>query len=144
MIQRGRKSAAAQSVTVVDGGFKKRPEPPADLTERQASIWREVVASEPTQFFDTAATRTLLTDYCRHCETAEILTNLINTFKPEWIRAEEGAHRLNGLLKMRERETRAAVSMATKLRITNQSRYENRGAFTASRNTVKGPKPWEG
>jgi hypothetical protein len=127
-VKRGRKSTA--ELAVVQGSFGNRPEPPSELNEDEAAAWREVVGSEPADFFSTAALRGLLVDYCRHRGTAEMLNGLIASFKQE-------------LLKMRESETRAAASMATKLRLTNQSRYTPQAASTASRGTAKGFKPWE-
>ena len=71
------------------------------------------------------------------------MSEVISTFKPEWLKSEEGAKRYHGLLRMRELETRAALSCATKLRLTNQSRYTPQAANTASKNMATAPKPWE-
>lgn len=142
MRQRGRKSAAAEAV-VVTGNFGRRPEPANDLTDRQSAIWRETVASEHADFFQTGALRGLLADYCRHREAAEKISQVIDTFKPEWLKNDEGAKRYHGLLKMRDLETRASAGLATKLRLTNQSRYTALSAATAGRNAAKGARPWE-
>ncbi len=142
MATRGRKSAAALS-TVVAGNFGKRPDPPPELTDEQASIWRETVASEAAEFFATAALRSMLADYCRHRASAAVVSEIIDTFKPDWLKAAEGAKRYYGLLKMREAETRAAASLATKLRLTNQSRYTPQAAATANKNAARGMRPWE-
>lgn len=142
MAKRGPKSAAELSV-VVAGNFGNRPEPPAELTEDQAAIWRETVASEAAEFFNTAALRSMLADYCRHRASANVVSEVVDTFKPEWLKAAEGAKRYHGLLRMREAETRAAASLATKLRLTNQSRYTPQAAATASKHAARGLKPWE-
>jgi hypothetical protein len=141
-MKRGRKSSAETAV-VITGSFGNRPEPSSDLTDRQAEIWREVVASEAADFFSTAAARNMLMDYCRHRESLEGISAIIGTFQPEWLKNSEGAKRYHSLLRMRELETRAATSLATKLRLTNQSRYTPQAASTASRNAAKGLKPWE-
>lgn len=125
------------------GNFGSRPDPLQELTAEQAAIWRETVASEAADFFGTAALRSMLADYCRHRASAAVVSEVIDTFKPEWLKAAEGAKRYYGLLKMREAETRAAASLATKLRLTNQSRYTPQAAATASKNATKGYKPWE-
>ncbi|WP_210526926.1 hypothetical protein [Rubellimicrobium arenae] len=143
MAQRGRTSADAASVEVIAGGFGQRPEPPADLNTEEASIWRETVSGEPVDFFSTPALRALLTDYCRHRASADAISEVIGVFKPDWLKSSEGAKRYHGLLKMRDLETRAAADKATKLRLTNQSRYTPLSAATASRNAAKGVKPWE-
>jgi hypothetical protein len=141
MRQRGRKSAAELAV-VVQGEFGRRPEPPDYLTERQAEIWRETTASEPIDFFATAALRGLLADYCRHRQAAEDVSAIIDSFKPEWLRNSEGVKRYRDLVHIREIETRAAMNMARSLRLTNQSRYMPRGAARAGLN-ASGPKPWD-
>lgn len=138
---RGRKSAA--ELSVVKGAFGQRPDPPADLTEDQARIWTEIVASEPANFFNTAALRALLADYCRHRAASEMISGVINTFKADWLKTAEGAKRYHDLLKMRDLESRGAITAATKLRLTNQSRYTPQAAGTASRNAPRAPRPWE-
>lgn len=143
MGQRGRKSSAAAEVSVVSGNFGKRPEPPAELSDAEAAIWRETVASEAADFFGTAALRGMLSDYCRHRASADKVSEVINVFRAEWLKNADGAKRYHGLLKMRDLETRAAADKATKLRLTNQSRYTPQAASTASRGTAKGMKPWE-
>lgn len=128
---------------VVVGNFGKRPEPPKDMSDEEAAIWRETVGSEAVDFFNTAALRSLLSDYCRHRASADKVSEIINVFEADWLKNAEGAKRYHGLLKMRDLETRAAADKATKLRLTNQSRYTPQAASTAARNTAKGPKPWE-
>lgn len=138
---RGRKSAAA--ATVVQGNFGQRPDPPAELTAGASEIWRRTVASEAVEFFKTAALQSLLADYCRHSEAADILGSQIDAFDPEWFKTEDGLKRYDMLTKMRERETRSAADKATKLRLTNQSRYTPRAAEHAGRNHSVAKKPWE-
>ena len=142
MAKRGPKSAAELAlVTSISRG--ERPSPPDELTERQADIWRETVATEPVNLFCTAVLKGMLGDYCRHKEAAELVSGVISTFKPEWLKNSDGAKRYKELLSMRDQETRAAVGIATKLRLTNQSRYTPQAAATASRNAAIGSKPWE-
>ena len=143
MGQRGRKSSAAAEVSVVSGNFGKRPEPPVELSEAEAQIWRETVSSEAADFFGTAALRGMLSDYCRHRASADKVSEIINVFQAEWLKSTEGAKRYHGLLKMRDLETRAAADKATKLRLTNQSRYTPQAAATASKSAGRGIKPWE-
>lgn len=142
MAKRGRPSAA-ESVVVIEGKFGARPDPAADMTPRQQAIWRETTASEPADFFGTAALRGLLADYCRHREAAENVSGVINSFQPEWLKSADGAKRYHALLKMRDLETRAAAGIATKLRLTNQSRYTPQAAATAARSAAKGARPWD-
>lgn len=141
MRQRGRKRPGA---VVIEGGFARRPEPPEDLTERQAAIWRDVTSSEALEFFATGATRGLLADYCRRREAAEGISQIINSFRLEWLKTGEGVLRYKQLLQMRDLEIRGATSLATKLRLSNQSRYTTlRAATTARAELAKVAKPWE-
>ena len=145
MIQRGKKSAAAGvAPRVIDGGFRARPDPPDDLTARQAELWRLVVASEAPDFFASAALKGLLSDYCRRREAAELVSEIINQFRPDWLKSGDGARRYALLLRMRDVEVKGVASLATKLRLTNQSRYRNERAERAARDErVKVAKPWD-
>src|SRR5262249_56322084 len=91
---------------VIDGDFGKAklPEPPETLNEEQAAIWNAVVASEPPEFFNTDALRAMLHDYCQRRGAARTLGLVINAFKPEWIRSEEGSRRYARLLKIGDLE----------------------------------------
>lgn len=95
----------------------KRPKPIDGLTERQSEIWQETVLSEGEDHFSKSALQSMLADYCRHRETAENITAVLNDFKPEWLKSAAGAKRYKELLKMREPETRASASLAEKLNI---------------------------
>lgn len=143
MAQRGRKSAAAIETTVIAGTFGQRPEPPEEMAADEADIWRQTTASEASDFFNTAALRDMLKDYCRHRASADKVTLVIGLFETDWLKNSDGARRYAGLLRMRDMESRAAADKATKLRLTNQSRYTPQAASTASRGTAKGFKPWE-
>lgn len=140
--KRGRRSSADLNV-VVSPQFGRRPEPPQDFTDEQAEIWRATAASEAIDFFSTSALRDMLADYCRHRASAKAVSEIIDTFKPDWLKSAEGAKRYEGLLRMRDRETKAAASLATKLRLTNQSRYTPQAAATAAKHAAKGFRPWE-
>jgi hypothetical protein len=132
----GRKSAAALSVvagTDIDG----RPKPPADLTEFQREVWERTVANEATDTFKTAALQQLLKEYCRHVDMAQWLEEQIQA-------ARDGCELddLNKLVRMRDCETKALADKATKLRLTNQSRYTPQAAATASKKASAERKPW--
>jgi hypothetical protein len=141
MATRGRKSAAA--LTVVAGSIDSRPEAPADLTEFQRDVWSRTVAGEPLNQFKSAALQQLLREYVRHCEAADILAGQIEATKPEWLTDDDGLKRYDRLLSMRDRETKAIADKATKLRLTNQSRYTPQSAATAANRSGGERKPWE-
>jgi hypothetical protein len=142
-----RKSAAALSVvaaTKIDG----RPKAPDDITDEQKVVWDSVTASEPADFFKTSAVRELLKDYCRHVVTALVLTRRIELQMDREALEATGTKALSMremdcLLKMRDRETKAVGDKATKLRLTNQSRYNTRAAANAGAKVNKESKPWD-
>lgn len=146
MGNRGRESAAASGtakLTVFPGGMARRPDPPADLTEAQAKIWTDTVASETVEFFNTDALRELLKDYCRHKVTCAALSRQVETYDAAEPMDPETAKNFDRITKMRDRESKAAADLATKLRLTNQSRYTPKAAATASKNAGSTKKPWE-
>jgi phage terminase small subunit len=144
MKQRGRQSRVASELQVIAGSFgATRPDPPDHLTKRSKEIWQAVVQDEAPTHFSTAATRDLLKDYCHAREWVEILQTKMTEFPPDDIATVKGRNALEELRKTLSGFMRDAVTLATKLRITNQSRYTPRAAQSASANTLKGIKPWE-
>ena len=141
-VQRGQKTAGAGPKVVV-GGFAQRAEPPEDLVPEAEAIWRLVVSSEPTDFISTAATRDLLKDYCRHRTTADKVSAIIDLFQADWLKSKDGVKRYSDLCKVRDAEGRAAADKATKLRLTNQSRYQPSPAARAGAKALKGQMPWD-
>ena len=141
MAKRGRKSAAQLMVvssrpdpSVVER--VERPRPPARLNDAERDIWLAVVNDLPADWFG-AASLPVLAQYCAHVVEAQRLGVLIEraVVDPDLRIAD-----YDRLLRMRERESRAMASLATKMRITNQSTRNHRG------NRVSGGarKPWEG
>ena len=134
-----RKSAA--SLAVISGSLDRRPDPPADLTELEAEVWERTVSHEAADIFGTAALQQMLKDYCRHVVAAERLGASIEARMSD--PADETSLKdLDCLLKMRDRETKAVADKATKLRLTNQSRYTPKAAATASK-SAGAAKPWQ-
>lgn len=140
MGQRGRTSTAALSVvagTDIDG----RPKPPSDLTEFQRKVWERTVANEAADVFGTAALQQLLKEYCRHVETADRLSKQVDRATDEG--SNLSYQDIDCLLRMRDRETKALADKATKLRLTNQSRYTPGAAGTAAKKAGEAKKPWQ-
>jgi hypothetical protein len=119
-----------------------RPEPPDDLTPSQATIWKKVVSSEKPDFFSNQTTRDMLKDLCCHRDAIAKITATINTFRTEWLRNEDGAKLYERYLRMRGDETKIFSLIATRLRLTNQSRYTPHAAATAGRSVAQ-VRPWE-
>jgi len=135
----GRKSSAALSVIV--GSIDGRPQPPSDLTKDQRAVWDRTVANEGADTFKTAALQQLLKEYCRHVVSAKKLAGMIEMMEAVPINDLGDYDRL---LKMRDRETKALADKATKLRLTNQSRYTPQAAATAAKKGAgQDLKPWQ-
>ena len=139
--QRGRKSTASLSVVRALPG--SRPEPPDELTTEQAEEWRIIVARMPADWF-TRETHPLLVDLCRHIVRARVIAAKIDDFDPEWLVTDAGARTYDRLCAMGERETRMMSSLATKMRLTQQSRYAAKVAHTAERKgSNEAVHPWQ-
>lgn len=136
MEQRGRKGAAQLTVVTAENIVQiGRPEPPEDLTPEQAAVWSEVVNRLPADWFP-AETWPLLAQYCRHVMAARAIASMIERLQSsDAFNIED----FDALLRMQEREGRALSSLATRMRITQQSTYSAR----KSSGSTKNRKPWE-
>ena len=140
MAKRGRKSAAELSVVSVSLQGD-RPPAPAELTAQEAEVWSEIVESIPGGWISRAQ-EPLLAAYCRHVSAADRLSIMIDHFKPDL--EEPGAlQRFAKLLSMRERETKALSSLATRMRLTQQSQMHPRTAARAMSDAGGHAKLWE-
>ena len=115
-------------------------EPPAGLTEDQAEVWRSVVGARSADFFGEDAIP-LLEEYCRVVVMCRLLAMQIEAVIAG-SDGEETAGLLKSSLDMRDKESRRMTSLATKLRITNQSRYTPQSAGTAAKRGAGG-KVWQ-
>ena len=118
MKQRGRKAALAvvheSAISAIN-----RPEPPPELTNEQRIEWILVVNSLPADWFPDE-THKVLAQYCRHAVTSRHVSQMIEQMEAgDNIDVTE----YDKLLKMQERESRILVSLATKMRITQQATY---------------------
>jgi len=133
---RGRTSSAELSVISGNGvETVRRPSPPSDLTDEQADEWRAVVNRMSADWFPRE-THGMLAQYCRHVVAARRVAQLVEQIE----RAEEfEIDAYDKALKMQEREGRAISSLATRMRISQQSTVRAEQARKPSQ--VK--KPWE-
>ena len=136
MGSRGRKSAA--ELATVTCMTRKAPAPVPGLTDDQAAIWKRLAAAKPAEHF-TPDDLPLLAELCRAYDGADKLALRINRA----IEKEFSSETLQALMGIRDKETRRAMALATKLRLTAQSRYDKQVAATLSRQAGKGPRPWE-
>jgi len=124
----GRRSAASFEVPSVRE-LRPRPEPLDELNAEEAVVWRATAARMPADWF-TQENFPLLVCYCRSVCSARDLASR----RKAGLSLEE----LDLVLGMLDRERRAIESLATKMRLTQQSRYSKR----KSPGPV-GPRPWE-
>ena len=144
MATRGRKSAAAMGLTGIGAsiGTSQRLPAPRHMSEAEQTIWSEVVNDQPATAF-TPTHGPLLELYCRHIVHARILADELANFDRAWMADDEGLKRYDRLLAMSERESRAASSLATRLRITRQAVEHPQTVGISLANQSKSRKPWE-
>jgi hypothetical protein len=140
MTQRGRKGMDELAIAPPADGIPNRPEPPVTLDEAQADLWRSIVEQKPAGWFDSASIP-LLAAYCRAVTTCDAVAREINKLGKRCLKEETFA-RVAKLKKLDEAQAKLMATLATKLRLTQQSRYTPQAADTAARNVAK-PKLWE-
>jgi hypothetical protein len=133
-----------ERIRALPGREERRPPPPEGLTDDQARLWRDIVTTEPKSFFDSAARRHLLRLYVEHATFRAKLQELIDRVPIAKILDPDTEAGVERMLRIRDRETKALVSLATRMRLTNQSRYTPGAAGSAARNDAgAGPRPWD-
>ena len=133
----GRKSAA--SLSVVPKGIVTVLSAPKSLTARQAVIWREIVLARPASWFDPS-NAPLLVGYVNAISSHEVLAKRSDTI--ETTLADADLKLLNRVHGMMERQAKLIQTFATKLRLTQQSRYTPAAAATAA-GKASSTRPWD-
>lgn len=137
MEQRGRKSVARLSVVNPDGVVSvPRIAPPLGMPDDQAQVWAAVVGSKPADWFDASHIGTLA-HFCQHTARAARLSAMIEQLEES---DEIDLEKYTTLLRAHEVQSRAASSLATRMRLTQQSTYSARKNSTVATNK----KPWQG
>ena len=132
---RGPRSSA--SLSVISAGTVqavRRPDAPGELTDEQAGEWASIVSRLPADWFPRE-THGMLAQYCRHVVSARRVAQLIADCE-----ASEGfdVENYDRLLKMQEREGRALSSLATRMRLSQQTTYDK-----SKKKPGQTRKPWE-
>src|SRR5690625_2618108 len=138
MKQRGRKSAGELAVAS-PVRVQPRPDAPAELTPEQADVWNEVVDALPADW-SPAETHPLLIQHRRQPGEARPIAPLIDQ---GCAREELDAATYAALLRMEARETTAVTSMASSMRLSQQSPRRDDNSATAKKNRTV-TRPWEG
>lgn len=135
MAARGRKSAASlEVVPLAPVQSIPRAEAPAELTDEQAAEWMAIVNRLPAEWFPRE-THGLLADYCRHVVRSRRIAQMVDQAESE---EPLDLDQLDKLYRMAERESRAASSLATRLRITQQSTVNHK-----TKKPTQLKRPWE-
>lgn len=115
----------------------ERPKPLRGMSAAQKTIWENTIASKPIEWW-TPDTLPLVAEYVRAVDTCNHLDRRVS-------KALSGDHgELDDWLKSRDREAKRVVSIATRLRLTQQSRYTPGAAATVSkRQSASGNRPWD-
>ncbi len=85
----------------------------------------------------------LLCAYCRHVTNARHIAGLIEAVHDLDIGDRTALMRLNRLLGMQERQSNALMGLATRMRLTNQSRYTASSAASRAKGGRSAKKLWE-
>lgn len=145
---RGRKSAASLAV-VSSSGIEtvERPRSPDELTDEQRFEWVSIVNRMPADWFPRE-TQGMLAQYCRHVISARRVAGMIEALETELSNPPEEGSQTEAILgatkafdrlyKMQEREGRAISSLATKMRLSQQSTYDK-----SKRKPSQTRKPWQ-
>jgi hypothetical protein len=131
---RGRKSSAELAVVPQERTeIVRRPEVPPELSDAEAQHWLVFVNSMPADYF-SPETQGMLAQLCRHLATA----NRVASLK---MAAEEAENvdvaEYDRILRMQERESRCISMLETKMRLSQQTRYDKQSKVSKT-----GKRPW--
>lgn len=138
---RGPKSSAELSVIGRDGvATSRRLDAPADLSGEQAEVWRAIIGAHAADWFGPGSAP-VLAALCRHTVAARRVASWLARIEATTGDLDE--ERWFRLLSRQEAESKMVAALATRLRLTPQSRYTPHGAAAAGRRGGDGPRPWE-
>ena len=127
------------------------PAPPAELGPEAAAEWRAVTARMPSDWWGPE-NYALLTNFCRATIEARRLSATIDLLDQELAGEVDqdgrsaldaictSSRTLDRLLRMRSREVMTLSSLATRMRLSQQSCYDKTKAV---KKRPAGPRPWD-
>ena len=139
MKQRGRKSL--ESVATVTPMPLRMVQPPEDLSAEECSVWARVAATKPSEWWD-AGSVPLLAQYCRAVVQSELVAGLVASTGKAMLTDPDELGRYKELRKIQAALSGEMTSLATKMRLTQQSRYNAKNSDTAARKAGGPAKPW--
>lgn len=145
-MKRGRKSAAeiATISALVAPGTRLPSPPPAELSDAQSSVWRDLIAALPDGWLERGSFPVMI-ELCRRVCRARLLEQRVRKFELEWVKVEGGLQRLDKLLAMADRETRAVIALSRALRLTPHAIMHPRTAGRHLQDELPSgaPRPWD-
>lgn len=139
MKQPGRPSAIA--LATVSALPTRMLEPPADLSEEQALVWVSVVATKPIEWWDAGSTP-LLAQYCRATVESVRVGEMVDAVSRRLVHGDNCLGDYKELRKIQAGLSAELTSLATKMRLSQQSRYQAKSANTAN-DKAHGRRPWQ-
>jgi hypothetical protein len=133
---RGRQSAA--ELAIVPQLPHRLAEPPSDLNEAQAQVWRDVIAAKPVDWFGKDSLP-LLSAYCKAVTEHARISSVLDSFDTRCLVESEHLNTYDRLTKLQDRHARLMTTLATKMRLTQQSKYRADAAAVADK---KPTRPW--
>jgi hypothetical protein len=133
------------------------PPPPPELDQQEQEIWRGIVEELPGDWF-APESRPLLKELCRHIRYANDLDWELATVRAALAKLDSGSASINArlrdvarlqrhyhsLLRAHGYQSERIGNLATKLRLTNQSKIVvSTAAKKAKDMPPSGPLPWE-
>lgn len=130
------------AVVSLDDPRREAPDPMPELTQAEREVWEKTVAVESPDLFRTFAMRTFLKMYCRHVALAEDLSKIIQDAKEKASSGDKDAAAVvSQLARTRVGEVSAAGQLATRMRLTNYSRFSHKRAASNAQKAAQAAAP---
>lgn len=127
-----RQSAESRAAAAFQAG-PAPPEPPKHLSKEAGTVWRAIVASKPTDWFDAGA-QILLEAYCESAVHHRAVTAKITRLRRG--RGRDNWEDLKSLEKRAALVRRDLATLATKLRLSVQANVDWHSRKLAERGTA--------
>lgn len=122
-----RQSQASLSIVAASTSLPARPEPPADLNEAAAAIWRRIVASRDPRYFDVGS-QNLLATLCKAQAEADRIARIVAGLDPLEDRVS-----FTQLTRVVDMHRSRVSQLSTRLRLTKQSQLDAKTAASQAK-----------
>ena len=143
MKPRGKPSVGHLSVVPVAGLLPgDRPDAPAGMGAAAAAEWRAIVSRMPPQWF-TREQFPVLAALCQATAESNKIAEALSKFQVTLRTDEAKFKRFKELNRMHSAYIMTIGQLSTKLRLTQQSRYDNRKSADVAQRSSGRARPWE-